>query len=961
MKPADAAGGGSSEPALGDCRGEGSTPTSVACHASALPQDGASDTSPSAVGSAADFSKGSSGMPVVSKQWAVHLEQIIREVGLQHTQASDTFQQRVLAHFKRQEHALDAILRFQPKEQLPSPSSSALGRERSASDTTGHHAGHLSEIFPDKKLAFSLPTQHGISPKVEHSNPTSPSALAPIIERSGIHHAGHALNESLPDKKLAFSLPTQHGTSPKVEAQPRHAQYFSENSEPLMGHALSESLPDKKIVFSLPSQNPHSLSAKDLVSKQPALPHSAIPSDLPPKQSDENKKSEEGSHSSKEDEAQDHPTCECGNIFLSDALFCRKCGEPRPNACGCGNILKHDAVFCRKCGRSREDAIEFASEAKVSPPEPTQRRGGRASIAFGPMLSQTSAGRKSVVGRPGGRASVVGRASVAFSTAGSGRQSQAANRMKKTEMTKFSDSEQALKDKHKDKQEAKIKQLEYDFTDIEDIDNHGVHSKALAFCIGHVYFDMICAGVLISNAAFVGLTVDIQACSPSGKIPNTYKVVDLAYTGWFLIELLMRLGGQGPYLFFIMGEELSWNYFDLGIVVSCLLDAVLDLLAMKDGNSVFSNLSALRTLRVMRVIRVARVIRLMRFFRSLRLLIRAIFNTVKSCIWTALLLFMLLYMFGILFAQGVSDYMHDDANLWALGLSEDTDFLRIHFGTLPRSIFTCCQAILGGMDWGLAAAALSDVGSFYVGTFVLMVTFIALAVMNVISGLFLQSSIEQAQADKDDIVAQHQNDRQKHVRNFKKVFNELDTDGDNAVCLEEFQVAVEEQDTIKDFLMAMDIEAGDAWLLFKLLDVDSGGHLDMDAFVDGCMQLKGSAKSIHVAQLVYENKWLMDAMTDLAQYCSDSFQILSDQLEGGHNEYYDAASNGRCSTSTLGPSLRSSAFGPNLLPTTPGFGNPSTGDGCHPPSVDPPLLSVEPLPSVKRIRFGGDDAEATVD
>merc|ERR1712072_1151929 len=70
------------------------------------------------------------------------------------------------------------------------------------------------------------------------------------------------------------------------------------------------------------------------------------------------------------------------------------------------------------------------------------------------------------------------------------------------------------------------------------------------------------------------------------------------------------------------------------------------------------------------------------------------------------------------------------------------------------------------------------------------------------------------------------------------------------------------------------------------------------------MQLKGNAKSIHVAQLVYENKWLMDAVTDLAQYCSDSFQIISDQIGG---ESQEAASDGLMTASvSLRGSLRQS-------------------------------------------------------
>eukprot|EP00927_Polykrikos_kofoidii_P007134 TRINITY_DN12901_c2_g1_i9.p1 TRINITY_DN12901_c2_g1~~TRINITY_DN12901_c2_g1_i9.p1 ORF type:complete len:655 (-),score=158.19 TRINITY_DN12901_c2_g1_i9:1429-3393(-) len=45
--------------------------------------------------------------------------------------------------------------------------------------------------------------------------------------------------------------------------------------------------------------------------------------------------------------------CSCGNVFMDDSVFCRKCGERRPQVCTCGNVFASDSNFCRKCGASR--------------------------------------------------------------------------------------------------------------------------------------------------------------------------------------------------------------------------------------------------------------------------------------------------------------------------------------------------------------------------------------------------------------------------------------------------------------------------------------------------------------------------------------------------------------------------------------------------------------------------------
>ena len=60
--------------------------------------------------------------------------------------------------------------------------------------------------------------------------------------------------------------------------------------------------------------------------------------------------------------------CSCGNHFLTDSKYCRKCGSLRPGCeklvpplegpstnkeCGCGSTFKGDSKFCRSCGRER--------------------------------------------------------------------------------------------------------------------------------------------------------------------------------------------------------------------------------------------------------------------------------------------------------------------------------------------------------------------------------------------------------------------------------------------------------------------------------------------------------------------------------------------------------------------------------------------------------------------------------
>jgi uncharacterized OB-fold protein len=49
--------------------------------------------------------------------------------------------------------------------------------------------------------------------------------------------------------------------------------------------------------------------------------------------------------------------CACGHILTPGDNFCGKCGREQKQQCVCGNVLMPDANFCRKCGKKRCQAL----------------------------------------------------------------------------------------------------------------------------------------------------------------------------------------------------------------------------------------------------------------------------------------------------------------------------------------------------------------------------------------------------------------------------------------------------------------------------------------------------------------------------------------------------------------------------------------------------------------------------
>merc|ERR1712176_1160689 len=56
------------------------------------------------------------------------------------------------------------------------------------------------------------------------------------------------------------------------------------------------------------------------------------------------------------------------------------------------------------------------------------------------------------------------------------------------------------------------------------------------------------------------------------------------------------------------------------------------------------------------------------------------------------------------------------------------------------------------------------------------------------------------------------------------------------------------------YFRAIDLDISEARGLFKLLDLDESDSISVDEFVMGCLRLRGNAKAIDLATLMFENR-----------------------------------------------------------------------------------------------------------
>jgi len=248
-------------------------------------------------------------------------------------------------------------------------------------------------------------------------------------------------------------------------------------------------------------------------------------------------------------------------------------------------------------------------------------------------------------------------------------------------------------------------------------------------------------------------------------------------------------------------------------------------------------------------------VRILRFFRPLRVLVTSILGIMKSAVWAMLLLAMFIYFFGIIFTQGAGQAMQ----------SGEGDFQNLHryYGSLGTTLYYLFTCISGGEDWAQVALPLAEVHWIYRSLFLMYISFVVFALLNVMTGVFCQSAIESAEKDQDMVIQELLRSKEETVKRLENLFaGELDKKGNGELTVQQFETLLENEQ-LKAWFCSVDIDITDGWTLFKLLDTEGQGCIKVNSFVEGCLRLRGHAKKIDVMEMMHEHKRILTTVMQM--------------------------------------------------------------------------------------------------
>jgi len=392
-------------------------------------------------------------------------------------------------------------------------------------------------------------------------------------------------------------------------------------------------------------------------------------------------------------------------------------------------------------------------------------------------------------------------------------------------------------------------------------------------------FDAMMSAAILLNAAVIAWEADNtmgdvlgywRSLSP-GHISDFHQVhqsskfwriIDTIFGIVFLVEVILRLSAHE--LAFFFGKSSKWNILDSFLVIVGWTDIIV---STQGSGGNHQSLSAMRLMRILRVARSLRIIRVLNIFREMRVVLLSLLGSIVPLFWTSFCLFVILFVFVTIFMQGAADYVAHSAGgskVVRVGISEN-------FSSFWTTMLTLLMSITGGADWKEFYTITSDISPLYSILFIVYIIVMTFGALNVITAIFVEGALAKAREDFEILKSEERSKLHSNTKRLEKVFRELDPGMTGHITKEQWE-QLSANGVLTSYFHMLEIDIPKADDVFRLLDIDGSQVLDLAEFVNGCLQIKGSASFVDV-------EMLMNASKSLMAKTSRSFAALEMKME----------------------------------------------------------------------------------
>jgi len=388
-------------------------------------------------------------------------------------------------------------------------------------------------------------------------------------------------------------------------------------------------------------------------------------------------------------------------------------------------------------------------------------------------------------------------------------------------------------------------------------------NSCLARFVDGESFHGLCSMVILINCAVAAHNINSEMATLRDTSSTFWKVTELLFLAFYTTELVLKLLVHR--LYFLCNEDMRWNLFDFLLIGFSITDQLLTAVQSKSGTDV----TFMRSMRILKMAKILRAVRVMRMFGELRLLMNSLVGSITSLFWSICMLVTVFFIFALIFVQGATTYLitiEDDASNATLVSTKAA------FGSVQVAMVTMFMVCTGGEDWKNFFDIISQAGAFHSAIFLFYVAFVQIAVLNILTGVFVENALKLAQPDRETMALEHRKIELEESNALRTICQEIDVTGSGTIKAADFyrQVA---NDKLKACLQVLGLNINDAQLFFQMLST-TDDEVDIEEFVSGCMKLKGAATSIDMQSVLFQTRLIHRTQQHFFKDCEATLREL---------------------------------------------------------------------------------------
>lgn len=282
----------------------------------------------------------------------------------------------------------------------------------------------------------------------------------------------------------------------------------------------------------------------------------------------------------------------------------------------------------------------------------------------------------------------------------------------------------------------------------------------------HPSFELATNAMVFMNTIWMAVDMDFNTSDVLATASPLFRHAEHLFTGYFACEWVVRFCAFKRKR---AGFRDGWFIFDsLLVFLMVMEDFVLDAFLLAGGTVGTFSLRQFSIIRIARLLRLTRIARMARVFQALPellILIRGLATAMRSVVTTLGLLFIMVYIYGLIFRQVT------------MGIPILRD---LYFSTVPTSMYTL---LIEGIFMDSVGVFVRTLGQYSAVSAILFWVFVlssSLTVMNMMIAVVCDAVGSVAATEKEAIQVTMV------TKKMQDLFLELDETGDGLISREEF-------------------------------------------------------------------------------------------------------------------------------------------------------------------------------